>query len=197
MPDFILRGAFSDDCDTRRARIDLTTHTLQVIDYEHHEIHSGSFFRVQANDDNTDELIVAFKVEDGTKKTHMVFEWVNEGAGYLQLIEGPTWTTGTGSDITVKNSRRDSTKTSILQGDATGTFANGNVTINPTGFTGGSVISDNREYTTAKAGGSSGFRASEIILKNNEIYAFVWTNTEILPKGVQIRMSWYEQTDKS
>jgi len=196
MTDFILRGAFSDDCETRRARLDLITHTLQVIDYEHHEIHSGSFFRVQHNNASIDELIIAFKVGDQSKNPHFVFEWVSESFGSLQLLEGSTWTAGTGTDRPPKNSRRDSTKESVLQGNATGVFLDNNVVVDPTGLTGGTVISDKRVYSDNKQGGGSGERRNEIILATNQTYALVWTSGDG-NKGIQIRCSWYEHTDKT
>ena len=59
----------------RYARIDSSSHTLQTIDYAHHEIHSGSMFRVQHNIDaipatgtgTGGEVVIAFHVPAGTK----------------------------------------------------------------------------------------------------------------------------------
>jgi len=183
------------DSEYRYLRADTNTHTLQVIDYAHHEIHGGSMFRVQGNA-TAAALIIAFKVPDQAKEPHFTFEWSSESSGYIQLLEGYTWTAGTGVDRAPKNSNRNSSNTSVLQGNATGAWVSDYVTIDPTGGSGGTVISDKRFYTDDKQGSNSGSRKNEIVLATNQTYALIFTSTDG-SKGIQIRCEWYEHTPKT
>lgn len=176
------------------SKLDKVSGALLGIDHAHHEIHAGTMFRVQANA-TAATLIIAFKVPDQLKLPHFAFEWVTESSGGLQLIEGPTWASGSGADLTVKNSRRDSANESILEADASGAWLANRVVIDPTTFAGGTVISDKRVYTDNKYGGGMGTRKNEIILAANTLYALKWTSGDGA-KGVQIRCEWYEHADK-
>lgn len=176
------------------------TNAVRHIDYEHHEIHSGSHYRVQANNPSVGAgatVIIAFRVKPAqTKEPHFVFEWVNEGPATVQLHEGPTWTTNTGTRHSVKCSNRNCANNSIMQGDGTGAggFVDGEVVVDPTGLAGGTVISDKREYAAARAGGSGGERRNEIVLVAGTQYALVITNNDTSARGLQIRTSWYEHS---
>ena len=70
------------DADTvKPLRQDQTTHTLQTIDYSHHEIHGGSNFRVQAFNDSISAgstVCITFRVPNQTKLPHWLFEWESE-----------------------------------------------------------------------------------------------------------------------
>ena len=116
-------------------RQDSSTASLQTIDYAHHEIHSGSMYRVQHNQSNipatgsSGELVIAFFVPDQTKEPHMVFEFVHEGSMTMTLYEGVTFNASAGTDRTVKCSNRNCTGTSVLQGKATGSLVGNVVTV--------------------------------------------------------------------
>ena len=84
----------------------------------------------------------------------------------------------------------------LLQGDATGSWVSNTVVVDPTGGSGGTVISDKRVYIDNKAGGDSGARRNEIILDADQTYALVWTSTDGA-QGIQLRCEWYEHTDKN
>jgi hypothetical protein len=187
------------DSSGRSPKTDSTTKALMIIDYAHHEIHSGSTFRVQAFDDAiaataaSGELVIAFFVPNQEKKPHMIWDFVHEGDMTLSLLEGVTLTAGTGTNVTCKNSNRSSSNTSVLQGVATGALLSGNVTANPT-YSGGTAISLIRNYGAKNVGSESG-RRDEIILNPNTYYAFVLDNNETTTQGGQIRLEWYEHTD--
>lgn len=195
-----LRGllkAFLIDSSGNELVVDDTTRVLGNIDYAHHEIHEGSMFRVQAYDDAiaaAATLIIGFNVSNQSKKPHFVFEWETESIGNIQLIEDTAIDVSTGTDILIKNSRRDSANTSILQGYATGAWVSNYITKNPT-YVGGNLISLKKIYSNAKAGGGEGSRRSEIILKVNTEYVLIFTNTDTSAKGAQMRLEWYEHTD--
>ena len=184
-------------------RADSSTNTLQTITYGHHEIHAGSMFRVQHNDDAIPAtasggcLVIAFFVPDTTEEPHMIWETVHEGNMTISLIEGVTFNASAGTDRLIKNSNRRSANTSILQGKATGSLVSNYVTVGENSadsiYTGGSVISLKRDYSDkADSGGQA--RRNEIILKNNTNYAFCLENNETSTKGGQIRLEWYEHT---
>jgi len=181
-----------------RPRVDSSTDTLQFISYSHHEIHSGSTYRVQNFNDaisSSGTVAIGFDIKSGeTKLPHMLWDFVHEGDMTITVLEGVTLTTGTGTDVAPKNSRRDSTNTSVLYGVSTGALVQGYVTKDPS-FTGGSVISLKRNYA-AKGEGSSGSRRQEVILKPNTSYIFQLTNNEATAQGGQVRLEWYEHTDK-
>ena len=69
-----LRGKTSDTT-TQVARIDTSTHSLQTVEYSHHEIHSGSYYRIHINKDvpNGGTYNVCFTSPDTTSYMHMTF----------------------------------------------------------------------------------------------------------------------------
>ncbi len=171
------------------------SNAIRVIDYGHHEIHSGRMYRVQANADPIAEIIIAFKVGDQAREPHMVWEFITESMSHVILYEAPTWTTNTGTRRTCKQSNRNSGNTSILEGDGNGAggFTAGEVVIDPTGLAGGTAISDKRTFTDNRQGGGQGSRRHEVILKTDTLYAFVLTSDDG-SKGMQLRLEWYEHT---
>lgn len=185
--------------------VDTSTRALEVIDYAHHEIHSGSTFRVQHNDDaipatgSGGELVIAFTVPDQSKQPHMVWDFVHEGNMTMKLLEGVTIATN-GTAATIKNSNRNSSNTSVLQGWATGEAVSNTVSVGEESvdsiYSGGTVISLKRSYAAKNAPGE-GSRRAEVILKTNTAYAFVLDNNETSTQGGQIRLEWYEHAEKS
>ena len=180
----------------RHIRIDASTETLQTIDYEHHEIHGGSTFRAQAFNDAIgagNSVTIGFRT--GVKESHMLWEFVHEGDMTMTVLENPTITLSTGTNVTCKNSNRNSTKTSELQGYGTAALLAGNITKDPT-YSGGTSISLKRSYAT-KGTGTSGSRRQEVVLKTETPYIFKLTNNETSAGGGQIRLEWYEHTPKN
>ena len=191
--------------DSNNSGIDSNTNAQYTIDYAHHEIHGGSTYRVQHNIDaipatgSSGELVIAFFVPDQTKEPHMVWEFVHEGNMTCKLLEGVTFNASAGSDVTCKNSNRNSSNTSVLQGKATGSLVSGVVTVGSNSdsiYTGGTAISVKRDYSTRNTSGG-GVRRNEVILKTNANYAFVLDNNETSAQGGQIRLEWYEHTPKN
>jgi len=185
-------------------RMDASTHSLQVIEYEHHEIHAGNMYRVQHNDDaipaagSSGELVIAFRTADSTKLPHILWDFFHEGNMTMTVYEGVTLAAG-GTDVTPKNSRRDSTNTSLVQGFATGALVSNRVAVGENSadsmYSGGSVISLKRNYAARNQDGGGG-RRRELVLAPDTTYAFVLANNETSTQGGQIRLEWYEHTDK-
>jgi len=182
-----------------KSGIDASTESIQTISYEHHEIHGGSTYRVQAFDDaiagSGGTLSISFFVPNQTTLPHIIWEFIHEGDMTMTLLEGTTLTVSTGTDVLCKNSRRDAGDTSILQGVATGSLASNYVTKNAT-YSGGTVVSLKRNYSTRNTS-SEGSRRAEVILAANTYYTFVLTNNETSTQGGQIRLEWYEHADKN
>ena len=187
-------------------RMDASTNSLQTIDYAHHEIHSGSTFRVQHNQvdipaaGSSGELVIAFYVPAGTEWPHMMWEFVHEGSMTMTVYEGVTFNASAGTDRAPKNSNRNSSHTSILQGKATGSLVSNYVTVGENSadsiYSGGTAISVKKDYSTKNTSGG-GVRRNEVILKADTNYAFVLKNNETSTQGGQIRLEWYEHTDKN
>jgi len=177
--------------------VDSSSGAIEVIDYEHHEIHSGSTYRVQSFNDGIasgGNLSIGFCVPDQPKLPHLMWEFVHEGDMTLYLFEDVSLGLGSGSDVLCKNSRRDAGDTSILQGVGTGGLVSNYVTKDPLSA-GGSVISLKRDFGSKNVGSSSSRRA-EVILRNDTCYLFTLINNEASPQGGQVRMEWYEHGDK-
>jgi len=200
---------FRIDADTvKPARMDAVTHSIQTVDYAHHEIHAGSSFTcsyAQTVADNGDKTIIAFKTPAGTKYLHLTASASATGVADACIIEAPTITDNTGATLPVYNRRRVGTPTATTvidtsqnpdvagqatffteatQGNVTGGTEIANI---PLGATGGGPV---------KSVGGLSRGQQEWILKPNTLYAFV---VESLADGANIHwveLDWYEHTDK-
>ena len=185
------------DTNNRVAAVDSMTNTIQTIDYAHHEVHEGDSFvggyamatAVAA------ALIVAWKTPAGTKRIHVVPEWITESKAHVSFLEGCTWNTGTGSALTPINRNRGSANESIVLGDSTGAFVANKMVKDPTGLAGGTAIGANYTWSEKKVG-SSARSVAEFVLKPDTLYAFSHTSDDG-NKGAIIRLSWYEHTDSN
>lgn len=167
--------------------IDSSTNTLQIIDYEHHEIHSGSHYNYcdySANSLASGAIIEFLMTTPNTTEwTHLAFEVYSATGCTIELFEGASGIVG-GTTITPRNNNRNSSNTSnvSLIRDPTSIASDG---VRAAGFLAG-------------AGRSSGFadRSKENILKQNTTYLVRITST-----AAQNRISWcaewYEHTDKN
>ena len=183
-------------------RADASTNTLQVIDYDHHEVHGGSHFHLVysvadmgAMTTPNDTITVTFNTPNTTKWIHLVIAAVAGTGARFQFIEGGT---GGGAsptgELSVYNSNRNSAGTSVILATAGGNAAK--VSYDATVVTGGTSLVD--EYIGADgigntfAGGTSRGE-QEWILKQNTQYQLVLTDTASVPG--RLMMSWYEHTD--
>jgi len=187
----------------REVKVDLTTHTLQTIDYSHHEIHGGSSFFVTysiaslgAMTTPTDMMTLTFTTPDTTKWSHFQFDAQGSAGWRLRFIEGSTGggATPTGS-FTILNKNRNSSTTSTIF-DIAGTPVVNKVSYDATLLTGGLTLWD--EYLGGSGGphgGSSGSGTrDELILKQNETYQLSLYGTDTDP--AILHMHWYEHTNK-
>lgn len=180
-----LSGRIADDT-LRIARVDASTHTLQIIDYPHHEIHSGSHYYIEgfAALELNDNLYVKLVTPDTTKWAH--FLWMIESSGILTtyLYEAVSGGMAGGSAVTPLNNNRNSANTSGL------TITSGVTVATSLGTT----ISQAKWGSRSGGGGQD--REDEIILKQNTTYLRAFTSG-VNGNVVSFKASWYEHADKT
>jgi len=165
---------------------DLSTHALNLITYNHHEIHSGNAFYIQnweqlANGGSTNFL---FRTPDTTKWSHFDFEFENQVEAEYTILEAVT-VTDVGTTITPINRNRNSSNTATLLSyqDAT--------------YTGGTQIAAGR-FGSGRVFGGKLRDAEERMLKQNTDYIFLIENvTAGATNNINWFFDWYEHTDKN
>jgi len=100
------------DSTYQSPRIDSVTHALQTIEYEHHEIHSGSSFTCDFVQDvgSGATLSTIVITPNTTKWLHLVYEIEVQDESEFTIYEGAI--TGTGTTITIYNRDRNNASTS-------------------------------------------------------------------------------------
>lgn len=191
-----LRKLYLYDVDTGRDfRSDQMTDTMNVIEYEHHEVHGGSMYRAEALTASGTSVSIGFKTPAGTKRAHMTIAYISESKCHVSIDEGHAWTTNTGAVYAPVNMRRDSSNTSMLLEDRTATpdFTAGGVLVNPTADTAGTVIKNLYSFA-GKQVGDEGSTRHELILDVDQTYLITLTSDDGA-KGLQLVLEWYEHTD--
>jgi len=180
----------TSDTTSQVPRVDATTHTLQTIDYEHHEIHSGSHFIYYDYDGDVDIASPKYyrlTTPNTTKWIHIQFILFSEGSGTWQLFENPT-VNAAGTTATTFNNDRNSVTTAglIIAYDATSTADGTQIKIWRTG-----------SGTTAPMRAGTESRSSvELILKQNEDYFLKFTPDADNAK-TKVEVLWYEHSNKT
>lgn len=184
----VIRGR-TGDSTYQVPRVDSTTHTLQTIDYVHHEIHDGNHYYMEGfvtlNDAQT--LYVKLVTPDTAKWAH--FTWHIDSSGILEtnFYEGAIGGMAGGTNMVPLNNNRNSLNTS-------GIVITSGVTY-PT---------DNGTKVASKKVGGTGFkttvggafdRSNELILKQNTTYfrEFISGSDSNI---ISFRASWYEHENR-
>ena len=191
-------GKISDTI-ARPMRVDSSTHSLQVIDYGHHEEHSGSAYRVFCNKDvanSAGTYNFAFTTPDTDKHIHFTLAVAHELEGHFTLFENITSFTG-GTAIThtlateldrfIANANRNSGNLSGVEDMELDTT--------PTLGTAYSILIDEHGGSGKKFGAASDHNA-EWILKRNTTYYGLFTNNATAANETNFEMDWYEHTPK-
>ena len=184
--------------------IDSTTRALMTMDYEHHEIHSGSAFHVgysevTANSDD-DVTAIMFKTPNTTKWLHLVATFTCSNAAEAIMLENPTLAdAGDGTDKVVLNRNRNSTTTSTVQSLEDTPTVGSVTTMDETewtavGVSGGTELE--HEFLAGgdgpKAIGGTQRGTQEWVLKQNTVYVFYLQNTGASAISHSISLDWYE-----
>ena len=175
-------------------RIDPATSALMTITYPHHEIHAGDSFVLFVEDvdiDAAEVLIIAFTTADATRWLHAVVVAANSAACRFEILEGPTITDDTGTDLVPYNRNRNSATVSTVRSIKAVAVAN-QATRNPTITGDGTVIWSETMGGYKNASGSAGSATrQEWIFDQGVTYAF--RITAIANDGVaSIAVNWYE-----
>lgn len=186
-------GKINDTNDQdRQLRADSSTESLQVIDYPHHEIHSGNsyFLTYGATVGDGANLEIRIGTPNTTKWAHMELNVEATGQTDIDLYEDTT-VTHSSDVILTKNRNRNSSNTSGLT-----------ICHTPTGSGDGTILAmeifglDTGTGATRRlSGGEAGGRA-ELILKQNSAYLLRVTSATA-GNRVMVILSWYEHTEKN
>ncbi len=191
------------DNDTRLGSFDSKFKAPIYIDPEHHEIHECSSFERYIDSSNTAvaTINVAFKTLTGTKLVHIIFGFSSSDEILFEILEGATWTQGTGTALTIFNLNRDcgASSTAILEDKNQATFTASNQMIKDvTGVSGGTVIESLYTYNAglgAAVSAETRNAAHEWNLKDNTTYVVRMTQTDGNCK-MSTTLHWYEHTDE-
>lgn len=180
---------------------DASTNKLVTVEYSHHELHDGSSFTCHYNQevtDTNDRSIVAFTTP-ADKEIHMVVHVSSTAASDFFILEGATCTAASGTDLTIFNKDRNSTKTSLLTSmDGTAGAASYYTLTTDTGCSGGTELY--HEYIGAGRVGSAAAGSSrgteEWILKKNTVYDIELKALDANTNRQHLELVWYEHQNK-
>ena len=184
----------ADEVTGRTASLDDSTDSLQVINYEHHEIHGGSHYFVVNYEDLSINNVLQFtwQMPNATKWIHWNWEINTESETLWQVYEGATINNALANAITPRNSNRNSGNTSgttmRYEVHANLAAADTDVTIAAANIIEAGISGSGRDAGTSK-------RGNEIVLDQNGLYVLRATATAA--GYVNFNMQWYEHTDKA
>ena len=191
----------------QEVRADASTWSLQTIEYEHHEIHSGSSYTCHYNNDCTnigEMTVIAFNTPDTTKWAHVIAEVSATAAAYFAIYEATSIDVGEGTALSIYNHNRNSTKTSTVSTIEATPVANKATSFNEGQAAAANITTTTElmrvyigagEKVTAAGGGTRG--AAEFVLKQDTQYAFMIVSTTADDNTHSILLNYYEHTDKS
>ena len=180
----VIRGIFGSN-EVAPIRIDASTHTIQVIDYAHHEIHSGSnFFHKNCNTLGNGGVIEFLLITPDTdKEPHFVFNLATEAECTTEVFVGTTYS-AVGTAIPIFNRNGRSANVATLSG-YTG----------PTITTDGTSVACYKTGSGKSEGGDAGAR-HELILAKNQTYLMRITNDTTNTIWIDYLFDWYEHTPR-
>lgn len=180
----VIGGLVSGDTP-RHARLDTSTHTLQTIDYAHHEVHSGSHFFY--TDKNTvgsgDKQEYVITTPNTTEWAHMLFRATGSAITTVDLYEGTT-RTGTTDVVTFNNNRNTTDSASVIVYKGASTDGADGTLI----FTIQSGASSQQSRSPLEP-----TRGEEIILKQNTKY-LIRITSGTASNLTNLKLEWYEHT---
>jgi hypothetical protein len=186
--DITIKGLVGTN-EPRELRADLSTHTLQTIDYTHHEIHAGSHFYYTDKNEiasaGTQLWVISTTAMDGDE-AHMLFAFDGSAITQFDIYEDTT-RTGT-TDVATFNSNRNSTSTAdlIVYKGASTDGADGTLVWT---YKGGAASAQSKAGATSRSDG-------EKILKDAAKYLIRYTsgtNNNL----TNLILNWYEHTPKT
>ena len=172
--------------------IDDSTASIQTIEYEHHEIHSGSHYFVVGYADLAINHVLQFtwQMPNTTKWIHWKWSISTESETLWQVYEGGSITNALANEITPLNSNRNSANTSgtTMRYEDHANLADANTDVTPT------TLIQSGISGAGKTGGSEE-PSHELVLDQNALYVLRATATAA--GFINFSMEWYEHTDKA
>jgi hypothetical protein len=183
--------------------VDEMTDAAVGVSYAHHELHAGSSFVASVVNQlmaDTETLSLAFKTPAGTKHAHLFAHFSTLVGGKLEIVEAPTWTAQTGTEVPIVNRKRVGTPNSsvLLANQAQAGFVAADVVVKDmAGVAGGTILPANYAFGQRSRIGAGETRAnSEYILKPDTQYLILFTAIGA-NNMAQLVLDWYEHTDRS
>jgi hypothetical protein len=170
-----------------RDTFDSATYALNTVDYEHHEIHSGSSFAAHYIQDvaGSGTINVTITTPNTTRWAHMLWVVGTELEAELRFYEGSTITGG--GTITPYNRNRNSSTTATCSVRGTPTVGTVGTLIFADHLGGGSA--------SARFGGENR-GVNEWVLKQNTTYTVQLVNMTGNANYMAVALDWYEHTNK-
>jgi hypothetical protein len=181
----LLAGYRSSDSTYQPLRLDQSTNSIQTLDYLHHEVHAGNYYRSGMNYSLANGEVATYAVvtPDSSTWAHMSWELSASADGTFTVLENVSNLSG-GATLTPLNHNRNSTTTSDM---ACTRGMTGDDLITPTGGT--PIL--NATLPTGKGSVLSRDLGQEFILKQNSTYLFRYTNGTSA-NVIQLVLEWYE-----
>jgi hypothetical protein len=206
-----LKGLISDTV-SRIARLDATSHSIQTIDYAHHEIHSGDSFHAWFNNttanQNSHRSAIAFTLPSpGTGKYfHLTGLVSSSDPAEIFLIEAPgTLNPDEGTqDVAVDRNRATANTSTCLSIETVPTVGSYTTFTEAQLVAAGYLIGAGIILDYAPLVGGSGQKAvggvarseQEWMLNEGETYIMIIQNTDTNTNTHGIHLNWYEHTTR-
>ena len=180
--------------DILRTATDASTWALETIEYEHHEIHSGSSFVASGVLDvpNAGTVNAVIKAPSGAKLIHAIYEVTSESEVqfnfYEEFVPGTAHGGTIGTGVTAHNRNRNSS------GTATALVYTG-ASVGTAGGTAGTLMFTSH-WGSGKGVGGGARAASEWVLKADTQYLLEAVNATANANFTAWSINWYEHTDK-
>lgn len=185
---YILTGA-----DDRELTVDSATHALNIIQYEHHEIHSGSHYFVAGVQDLAinEVLDLTLLTPNSTKWVHWTWKIDTQSETAWYVYENAVQTTALANLMTPYNNNRNSRNTSgvTLRYELQANLAAAD---GDTDVTTATLLESGISGALRDAGDD--VRENEIILKQNTLYCLRAVATAA--GYIDFKMQFYEHTNK-
>lgn len=198
-----------DDITFRVPRIDPSTHAAEGITVPHAEIHKGNSFHCHFENlcTNTGEQsVIAFNTPKSDKHLHLVVTGAGTSITRFSLIEAPSIDVGEGTQLTVRNRKRSSLKTSVVSSIETIPVVGVVTSFNEAQAANANITETNQlDSIVAGApganpaqGGVGGLERSlqEWELDEDTQYALIAESLDDSDNYHTIAANWYEHTDK-
>lgn len=180
--------------------IDATTGDIRPTEGSHAHIHEGMAYEVcgvNLNMASAATLILAFKTPSAPARLHFVVEFTSLVKSHIELLEGPTWTQGTGTQVAIHNRRRDTSMRSsgVLEDQGQASFiASDTAILDPTITDDGAVIDTLYAFAIKNRSTGQGRDRTEWDLEPDTLYAVRLTSDDNSGAG-QLILNWYEHDD--